>query len=436
MTKYDELVAELAPRKFTKLGQFWTAGLILVVVIGIAAYIDQIIKGQIVTNMRDYVLWGVYISNFVFFVAISFVGSLTAAVLRLTNKDWRTPLVRIAEIIAFAAIVMAGVTIVLDMGRPDRLLNVFIHARLQSPIAWDIIIIFTYVAISFLILYIPVLPDLAILKKFFKGKAIAKWYDAFSLKWTGSDKQWKIQAKSIQIVAVLIIPVALILQSVDAWLFSTTYRTGWDSTNLGPYFIAGAFVVGTGGLISEMYVLRKVYRLEKYITDLHFDKLGRLLVFACLIYLYFNINEYLMPAYTAAKSETVHLNTLFTGHYAPLFWFVTIGGLILPIFFLIFPKGRKPFPLFIIAIVVVITSWWKRYVIVVPSLLHPFLPIQGVPESWHHYFPSLHEWAIVSGTLAAALLIITILVRYLPIIPIARTAKEQGIIDNENSVQP
>lgn len=386
--------------------------------------------------MRDYVLWGVYISNFVFFVAISFVGSLTAAVLRLTNKDWRTPLVRIAEIIAFAAIVMAGVTIVLDMGRPDRLLNVFIHARLQSPIAWDIIIIFTYVAISFLILYIPVLPDLAILKKFFKGKAIAKWYDAFSLKWTGSDKQWKIQAKSIQIVAVLIIPVALILQSVDAWLFSTTYRTGWDSTNLGPYFIAGAFVVGTGGLISVMYVLRKVYRLEKYITDLHFDKLGRLLVFACLIYLYFNINEYLMPAYTAAKSETVHLNTLFTGHYAPLFWFVTIGGLILPIFFLIFPKGRKPFPLFIIAIVVVITSWWKRYVIVVPSLLHPFLPIQGVPESWHHYFPSLHEWAIVSGTLAAALLIITILVRYLPIIPIARTAKEQGIIDNENSVQP
>lgn len=231
-------------------------------------------------------------------------------------------------------------------------------------------------------------------------------------------------------------PVALILQSVDAWLFSTTYRTGWDSTNLGPYFIAGAFVVGTGGLISVMYVLRKVYRLEKYITDLHFDKLGRLLVFACLIYLYFNINEYLMPAYTAAKSETVHLNTLFTGHYAPLFWFVTIGGLILPIFFLIFPKGRKPFPLFIIAIVVVITSWWKRYVIVVPSLLHPFLPIQGVPESWHHYFPSLHEWAIVSGTLAAALLIITILVRYLPIIPIARTAKEQGIIDNENSVQP
>lgn len=436
MSKYDDLVAELAPRKFKKSGTIWTIGLAVVVVIGIAAYIDQIIKGQEVTNMRDYVLWGVYISNFVFFVAISFVGSLTAAVLRLSKKAWRTPLVRIAEIIAFAAIIMAGVTIVLDMGRPDRLLNIFIYGRLQSPITWDVIIISTYIAVSALILYIPMLPDLAIVSKHFKDQPkLSKLYYWCSLKWKGSKAQWAIQSKSVQMVAILIIPVALILQSVDAWLFSTTFRIGWDSTNLGPYFFAGAFVVGVGGLISVTYVLRKAYRLEKYITDMHFDKLGQLLVLACLIYLYFNINEYLLPAFTAPKAEEAHLYELFFGHYSYLFWFVTVGGLILPIVFLIFPKGRRPFPLFIIAIIVVITSWWKRYLIVVPALLHPFLPVQGVPESWHSYTPSLHEWAIVSGTLAAALLIITILVRYVPIIPIHRTASEQGILDNENTEQ-
>jgi Ni/Fe-hydrogenase subunit HybB-like protein len=434
MSKYEDLVAELAPRKFNKTGVIWTIGLVVVVMIGVAAYIDQIIRGQIVTNMRDYVLWGVYISNFVFFVAISFVGSLTAAILRLTHKTWRTPLVRIAEIIAFAAIVMAGITITLDMGRPDRLLNLFIHARIQSPITWDVIIIITYIAISALILYFPLLPDLAILKKYFKDNSfLSKWYGILSLKWEGSTIQWAIQKKSIQIVALLIIPVALILQTIDAWLFSTTYRIGWDSTNLGPYFIAGAMVVGVGSLIAVMYVLRRSYKLEKYITDLHFDKMGQLLVFACLIYLYFNINEYLLPAFTAPKGEEAHLEELFTGHYAPMFWFVTIGGLIIPIIALIFPKGRKPFPLFIIAILVVITSWWKRYLIVVPALLHPFLPIQGVPESWRSYFPSLHEWAIISGTLAAALLIITILIRYVPIIPIHRTAKEMGILPNEKS---
>ena len=434
MSKYNELVADLAPRKFGRAGQIWTTVLVVVVIIGIAAYIDQIIKGQIVTNMRDYVLWGVYISNFVFFVAISFVGSLTAAILRLTNKSWRTPLVRIAEITAFAAIVMAGITIILDMGRPDRLYNLFFHGRLQSPITWDVIIITTYIAVSALILYIPLLPDFAILKNHFKDQPfLSKWYKRLSLNWTGSKAQQALQSKSIQMVAILIIPVALILQTVDAWLFSTTFRIGWDSTNLGPYFIAGAFVVGVGGLVAATYVLRKVYELENHITDMHFDKMGKLLVLACLVYLYFNINEYLLPAFTAPKAEILHLQELFTGHYAFLFWFVTIGGLILPIIFLIFPKGRKPLPLFIIAIVVVITSWWKRYLIVVPALSHPFLPIQGVPESWHSYFPSMHEWAIVSGTLAMALLIITILVRYLPIIPIWRTANEQGILENNQT---
>jgi molybdopterin-containing oxidoreductase family membrane subunit len=434
MNAYHQLIEELAPRKFNRRGKIWTTVLVIIVLAGIAAYIDQIRQGQVVTNMRDYALWGVYISNFVFFVAISFVGSLTAAILRITDNKWRTPLVRIAEIIAFAAIVMAGLTIILDMGRPDRLYHLFINARLQSPITWDVIIISTYIPISFLILFVPLLPDLAILKKYFSDKPkLSKWYGLFSLNWNGSDKQRSIQAKTIQMIAILIIPVAFILQTIDAWLFSTTYRIGWDSTNFGPYFIAGAFVVGTGGLIAVVYVLRKAYSLEKYITDFHFDKLGKLLVLACLVYAYFNINEYLIPAYTTPEAEAVHLNELYFGHYAFGFWFVTIGGLLLPVIILLFKKGRTPKVLFWVAMIVVITSWWKRYLIVTPTLLHPFLPIQGVPESWRHYYPSLHEWLITFGTLAMALLIITILVRYLPIIPIERTANEQGLLETDKT---
>ena len=93
--------------------------------------------------------------------------------------------------------------------------------------------------------------------------------------------------------------------------------------------------------------------------------------------------------------------------------------------FLFFKKGRSPLAIFWVSILVVLGSWWKRYLIVTPTLLHPFLPIQGVPEAWRHYFPSLHEWLITAATLAMCLLIITILVRYLPVIPIQRTADEQ-----------
>ena len=433
MKNYDKLLQDLAPKKFGKRGIIWTSALIIIIIIGVMAYIDQLIKGQVVTNMRDYALWGIYISNFVFFVATSFVGSVVVAILRLTKNNWRTPLVRIAEIITLAAIIMAGITIMIDMARPDRLLNLFIHGRMQSPITWDVIIVPTFIAIAFLLLYFPLLPDFALLNKYFKEKNpfLSKWYGKLSLNWTGSDTQKDIQTKSIKIIALMILPVGLILQTIDAWLFSTTYRIGWDSTNFAPYFISGAFVAGVGALITVIYVVRRVKKLENYITDFHFDKMGKLLALACFVYLYFNINEYLIPIFTAKKGEMIHLDTLFTGHYAPLFWFVTIGGLIVPIIVLLFKNGRKPMPMFIIGLLVVVASWWKRYVIVTPTLLHPFLPIQGVPESWRHYFPSLHEWLITIGTLAMALLIITILVRYVPVIPIQRTADEQDELELE-----
>ena len=429
-----KIIRDLAPKKFGKRDSIWTISLIVIIIIGLIAYIDQLRKGQEVTNMRDYALWGIYISNFVFFVATSFVGTVTVAILRLTKNSWRTPLVRIAEIISVAAIIMAGITIMIDMARPDRLLNLFLHARLQSPITWDVVIIPTYMVISLLLLYFPLLPDFAILKDRFKKKKpkLSKIYGKLSLNWTGSKAQKLLQEKSIKIIAIMIIPVGLLLQTIDAWLFSTTYRIGWDSTNFAPYFISGAFVAGVGALITLIYIIRKAKKLESYITDYHFDKLGKLLVLACLIYLYFNINEYVIPLFTAKKGELVHLETLFTGTYAFIFWLVTIGGLILPIIVLLFKKGRKPLPMFYIGLIVVIASWWKRFVIVTPTLLHPFLPIQGVPESWHHYFPSMHEWLITIATLAMAFLIITICVRYLPVIPIQRTIDEMEAAETNN----
>ena len=437
MKNYDKLLSDLAPQKFGKKGVIWTISLTVFIILGIIAYIDQIIKGQIVTNMNDYALWGVYISNFVFFVATSFVGTVTVAILRLTNNTWRTPIVRIAEIISVAAIIMAGITITIDMGRPDRLLNLFIHGRMQSPITWDVIIIPTYIMISLLLLYFPLLPDFSLLNKYYKEKkpTLSKWYGKLSLNWTGSDTQKEIQLKSIKIIAFLIIPAGFMLQTIDAWLFSTLFRVGWDSTNMGGYFISGASVAGVGALVTAVYVLRKVYKLEDYITDIHFDKLAKFLVLVCLIYLYFNLNEYLIPQLTSKKESTTHINVLLSGQYAPLFWFVTVGGLIAPITVLLFRKGRKPFPMFIIGLLVVVTSWWKRYLIVTPTLLHPFLPIQGVPESWRHYFPSIHEWLITIATLSMALLIITILVRYLPIIPIQRTADEQDELELNKNIK-
>ncbi|NCT09551.1 MAG: polysulfide reductase NrfD [Flavobacteriia bacterium] len=419
------IIEELAPKKFGFLGQVWVAFLCLVIVAALFAYYQQVTKGLVVTGMRDYALWGVYISNFVFFVAISLVGSLVTAVLRLSGAQWSTPLTRISEVIAVAAIIMGGLTIIIDMGRPDRILHIFMYGRLQSPIIWDVLVISTYLMISVLLLYFPLLPDFAILKKHFSDRPkLSNWYGKLSLKWKGNAKQKNIYNKSIRTLSVLIIPVAFGIHTVTAWLFATTYRPGWDSTNFGPYFIAGAFVAGTGAVVTIMYILQKAYKLEDYITDKHFDNMGKLLVMLCLVYLYFNVNEYLVPAYKTTKEEAGHLSDLFTGHYSTMFWSAIIFGLIVPVVVLIFRKGRKPLPLFIMGLFVVVGAWWKRYIIVTPTLLEPFVPLEGTPESWHEYWPTTIEWMITFGTLASALLIMTILFRYLPIIPIQETIEE------------
>ena len=218
--------------------------------------------------------------------------------------------------------------------------------------------------------------------------------------------------------------MAFSIHTVTSWLFATTYRPGWDSTNFGAYFISGAFLVGAGAVLVAMYMFRDSFKLQRYITEDHFDKMSKIVVLLALLYLYFNINEYLVPAFKMKKPEEAHLTELFTGEFAPLFWFAIITGMLLPIFILLFRQGRKPLPAFIAGIMVVVGAWFKRYLIVTPTLLHPFLPMHDVPKSYLHYFPSWQEWAIAIGSLAGALLVITFFARIFPIIPIQETLKE------------
>ena len=431
ITENEKIISDLYPQKFGIRGQIWTGVLILLCLIGLFAYIRQLRYGLVVTSMRDYVTWGIYISNFVFFVAISLVGSLITAILRLDEVRWSTPLTRIAEIIAVSAIIFAGLIIIVDMGRPERFIYLFVYGRIQSPIMWDVIVISTYLVISVLLLYLPLLPDLKILLRHKEKNhpLIHKIYSFFGSFWKGTKEQVKISERSIYILCVTIVPVAFAIHTVTSWLFATTYRPGWDSTNFGAYFISGAFLVGAGGVVVAMYIFRKAYHLENYITDKHFDRMGKVLVLLIMIYVYFNMNEYLVPAFKMKNDERKHLNDLFSGEFSIFFWFTMIISMLLPTIILLFKKGRKPLPLFIAGVLVVVGAWFKRYLIVVPTLLSPFLPMGNVPDNYRHYFPSWEEWAIAIGSLSGALLIITFFSRYIPIIPIQETIDERS---NEN----
>lgn len=423
-SKKDKVTSDLlASIRLTNSFKAWMAFLSISLIVCLGAYVYQLKEGLVVTGLGDYVSWGMYISTFVFFVATSLIGMLISAVLGLSGQKWAAPLARIAEIIALAFAAVAGLVIITDMGRPDRLLNVFIHGRIQSPIVWDITVVTIYVLISTLFLYIPLIPDLKICsEKINKLHPMAqKAYKLLSLNWNGSHEQEQILKKLTRSIAIFIIPVAFAIHTVTSWLFANTLRVGWDSTIFGPYFITGAFVSGTSAIVIAMYFFRKNYKLEEYISLDLFDKVGKLLVLVSLVYLYFNINEYLVPAYKMKKYDAMHIAALFTGAHALLFWLVQIFGLVLPIILLVFNKMRKPLPLLIIASCVFIGGWFKRYIIVIPTMEHPFLPIQNVPLNFKIYTPTLIESLVTLAPFILVLLIITVLSKVIPVISIHET---------------
>ena len=429
---FDKLTGDLTRHIRMNKGYLaWMTFLTLALLICLYAYYLQLTRGLGVTGMRDIVTWGMYIATFVFFVASSLIGMLISATLGMIGMKWITPITRIAEIIAVAFSAVAGLVIVSDMGRPDRLINVFVYGRFQSPILWDVTVVTTYFLLSFLLFFIPLIPDISIIYQ--KNIRIPKWvkiaYKYLSFSWSNLPEQNNIIRRVVRILLLLIIPTALAIHTVTSWLFAVTHRPGWDSTIFGPYFVTGAFVAGAAAVIIAMYFFVKNYKLSDYITPKHFNNMGKLLVLVSFIYLYFNINEFLVPGYKLKRADAIHLHDLFVGENAMLFWAIQLGGLIIPIILMLFRRMRRPLPLMIISIAVFIAAWIKRYIIVVPTMENPFLPVQHVPLNFKTYTPTLIEMAITMASFIMVLMIISVLAKFFPVVPIYETAKEEKIIE-------
>jgi Ni/Fe-hydrogenase subunit HybB-like protein len=405
----------------------WMAFLTVALFACLYAYTIQLRNGLGVTGLRDVTSWGMYISNFVFFVATSLVGMLISSILGLSGAKWIKPVARIAEIIAVAFAAVAGLVIISDMGRPDRLPYVFLFGRVQSPILWDISVVTTYFFVSLLLWYLPLIPDLAISKTRLVGRPrfLIKIYDLLSVKWVHHPEQYEIMKQAMRVLLILIIPLAFAIHTVTSWLFAVTPRSGWDSSIFGPYFISGAFVSGTAAVIIAMYFFRVSYKLQKYLSEDHFEKIARVLVLVSIIYIYFNLNEFMVPGYKLKSLDAIHLKELFSGKHAALFWGVQLLGLIIPITLLLIRKMRRPFPLMIISVFVLAASWLKRFIIVVPPQAHPFLPVQNMPDKWIVYTPTLIETAVTIASIILVLMIITVLSKLFPVLPIWEIAEDE-----------
>jgi len=409
-------------------GQLWIAGLVVVMLIGVYAFALQATYGLSVTAMGDYVSWGVYISNFVFFIGISHAGTLISAILRVTHAEWRRPITRMAEAITCIALAVGASMVVVDMGRPDRILQVFYRGRLQSPILWDVAAISTYLTGSILYLYVAMIPDLALLARSTRMQRrspfLTRIYRALSLGFQGTPEQSRRLNRALAVMAVIIIPVAISVHTVVSWIFGMTVRPGWHSTIFGPYFVVGAIYSGTAAIILAMAVFRKAYHLEKYLTPQHFRHLGLLLFALTALYGYFTVSEYLTVWYggTALDARLVSLLMGWTP-YGITFWLWVILGLVLPGILVALPTRRTLAPMVIATILINIGMWVKRYLIVVPTMETPEFAASGLNVTIS-YVPTVVEWAITAGALATFLLLFTLFSRVIPILSIWETAED------------
>ena len=239
---------------------------------GVYAYHYQYRHGLGVTGLARPIFWGVYITNFVFFIGISHAGTLISAILRLAKAEWRRSITRSAEVITVLVLFFGVGNILMDLGRPDRMLNIIQYPQFGSPLLWDVSSITVYFTSSSIYLYLPLIPDIALLRDH-----AGKWrwfYRILALGWKGTERQQRILEKAIAFMAILVIPVAISVHTVVSFVFAMTIQPMWHSAIFGPYFVAGAIFSGIAALIVAMNVIRRVYHLEDYLRPVHFNNLG------------------------------------------------------------------------------------------------------------------------------------------------------------------
>ncbi|MCP5033823.1 MAG: polysulfide reductase NrfD [Actinomycetia bacterium] len=407
----------LAPTRASGPGYWlWLGGLLVVIAWGTIAFGYQLSNGLYVTAMRDRASWGLYITAFVFFIGISHAGTLISAILRVSNATWRTPVTRIAESITVVALVVGGLMVLVDMGQPVRLYQLWINGNWQSPLMWDMMAITIYLTGSVIYLLVPMVPDLALFRDKLRGRVprIQSWvYDTLSFGWNGSSVQKRALVRSVGVLMVLIIPIAVSVHTVVSWIFAMTLRVSWNSTLFGFFFVTGAIFSGIAALIIVLAVIRRFYDLGEYITETHFTYLGYLMMTAALVMIYANASEFVTKGFHAAEDDLFAFRELFVTDFAPLYWFYFFGGLIVPVLIIAFKRTRTVAGLVVASSLVLAAMFIERYFIVVAGLRVPLMPYEP-----YDYFPNWVEWSVFAGAAALFLFLLTLFIRFFPVLAV------------------
>ncbi len=371
----------------------------LVLAWGAFALLWQIRYGLGVAGYSPPVMWGVYITTFVFWVGIAHCGTLVSAILYLFRSAWRTAVYRTAEVMTVFAVLTAGLFPLIHVGRiwyaywlipyPNQRQ---LWVNFKSPLLWDVFAVTTYLIVSTTFLFVGMIPDVAAARDKLSGWR-KKLYQVAALGWRGTDQQWRHYLRAYLYLAALATPLVLSVHSVVSWDFAMSIVPGWHTTIFAPYFVAGAIYSGLAMVVTLLVPLRTAFKLERYIHEDHFENLAKLLLLTGMIVGYAYVCEFFIAWYSGSEVErTTFYNRAF-GDYWWASWTMLICNGFLP-FVLWSRKVRRSIPvMFVISLFINLGMWFERFVIIVVSLSFEYEPF-----AHGHYTPSWVDWSILAGS--------------------------------------
>jgi molybdopterin-containing oxidoreductase family membrane subunit len=385
------------------------------------AWLYQLAVGLGVTGYAPPIMWAVYITNFVFWVGIAHSGTLISAILYLLRARWRTSVSRAAEAMTVFAVMTAGLFPIIHLGRPWLFFWLMpypnqrgLWINFRSPLVWDVFAVTTYFTVSALFLFLGLVPDLAIVRDRATGLR-RRLYGLASLGWRGTSGHWRHYTALYGFFAALATPLVVSVHSVVSWDFAMAIAPGWHSTIFAPYFVAGAIFSGLAMVLTLLIPMRRLYRLEEYVTLDHFESVAKLIIATSLIVSYSYASEGFVAWYRGGEFEQGTWLDRARGAYAPLFWTMVGCNSLVPL--LLFARRiRRSVPaLFAISLLINVGMWLERFVIIVSSLAH------GVaPATWRGlYRPTWVEIAITVGSFAWFSLFFLLFVKLLPVLPVS-----------------
>ena len=214
----------------------WIGLLFIVCLLGLNAYAKQLVHGLVVTGMSDEVSWGVYIANFTFLVGVAAAAVMMVIPVYIYNNEELHDLVIFGELLAVAAILMCLAFVMVDLGRPDRFWHLIPGIGQfnfpASMLSWDVIVLNGY-----LLLNVHICGYLLYCR--YQRKMPSRWF-------------------YVPFVFIAIV-WAISIHTVTAFLYvGLGGRPFWNSSIVGPRFLASAFSAGPALMILAIQIVRRV----------------------------------------------------------------------------------------------------------------------------------------------------------------------------------